>query len=149
MLLISLGWAAGDVSLGAYIQAKLSDREDEHTSPLGAVMAFLYSTYLLSFFLLNISMGRVYDHYKSLGPADVKMMFVYIAGFLFTLCTVIVLASTFIPHGSCGIFPDSDGAIGVLKVTARDDYIELEEEEGKTEQDFRDHEKWRWIYYVL
>ncbi|CAF5158912.1 unnamed protein product, partial [Rotaria magnacalcarata] len=37
---ISFGWAAGDVSLGAYIQSSLMNVEfnDNHISPLGAVM---------------------------------------------------------------------------------------------------------------
>ena len=37
---ISLGWAAGDVSLAAYIQACLArkEREDPNVSALGAVM---------------------------------------------------------------------------------------------------------------
>jgi hypothetical protein len=37
---VSFGWAAGDVSLAAYIQALLQRQEakHEHVSPLGAVM---------------------------------------------------------------------------------------------------------------
>jgi hypothetical protein len=43
---ISYGWAAGDVSLAAYIQACLARVESQTTnvSALGAVMAFLYSS---------------------------------------------------------------------------------------------------------
>ena len=52
---ISFGWAAGDVSLAAYIQASLA-REGEATtagiSTLGAVMSFLYVTYVRPVVLL-------------------------------------------------------------------------------------------------
>jgi hypothetical protein len=42
---LSFGWAAGDVSLAAYIQAALARMEGNtrNVSSLGAVMAFLYS----------------------------------------------------------------------------------------------------------
>ncbi|KAF7502639.1 hypothetical protein GJ744_005414 [Endocarpon pusillum] len=47
---VSFGWAAGDVSLAAYIQASLARKESERkdVSALGAVMAFLYSTYIVT-----------------------------------------------------------------------------------------------------
>ena len=40
---ISFGWAAGDVSLAAYIQAALTreEKEDDDVSALGSVMSFL------------------------------------------------------------------------------------------------------------
>ena len=42
---ISYGWASGDVSLAAYIQSTLSEMDlpDMGVSPLGSVMAFLFS----------------------------------------------------------------------------------------------------------
>ena len=45
---ISFGWAAGDVSLAAYIQASLARVEAKTVgvSALGAVMAFLYVVYV-------------------------------------------------------------------------------------------------------
>jgi len=46
---ISFGWAAGDVSLAAYIQASLARGGEATTSgisTLGAVMSFLYVTYV-------------------------------------------------------------------------------------------------------
>ena len=46
---ISFGWAAGDVSLAAYIQAALTreEKEDDDISNLGAVMSFLYASYIV------------------------------------------------------------------------------------------------------
>jgi len=59
---ISFGWAAGDVSLAAYIQASLA-REGEATtsgiSTLGAVMSFLYVTYVRPPVLMSLI--RVHD----------------------------------------------------------------------------------------
>jgi hypothetical protein len=46
---VSMGWAAGDVSLAAYIQASLARGGEANTagiSTLGAVMSFLYVTYV-------------------------------------------------------------------------------------------------------
>lgn len=55
---ISFGWAAGDVSLAAYIQASLARGGDATTagiSTLGAVMSFLYVTYVRTPVLLLYS----------------------------------------------------------------------------------------------
>jgi hypothetical protein len=48
---MSFGWAAGDVSLAAYMQAALAHLEAEKNdvSAVGAVMAFLYSTSMAQF----------------------------------------------------------------------------------------------------
>jgi hypothetical protein len=54
---VSLGWAAGDVSLAAYIQASLARGIDDNTagiSTLGAVMSFLYVTYVRPAVLLPL-----------------------------------------------------------------------------------------------
>ena len=55
---ISFGWAAGDVSLAAYIQASLARGGEATTagiSTLGAVMSFLYVTYVRPLVLLPCS----------------------------------------------------------------------------------------------
>ena len=55
---ISFGWAAGDVSLAAYIQASLARGGEATTagiSTLGAVMSFLYVTYVRPVVLLPCS----------------------------------------------------------------------------------------------
>ncbi|KAF8451776.1 hypothetical protein BGX38DRAFT_1181080 [Terfezia claveryi] len=93
---ISLGWAAGDVSLVAHIQATLSAHElgkDFHSDPediggkqvkyskpnkqrtitsLGAVMAVLYSTYIALFALLNPLLGIYTDRVvnSNINPGD-------------------------------------------------------------------------------
>lgn len=146
--MISFGWAAGDVSLGAYIQSKLSDREDNHTSPLSAIMAFLYSSYLVTFFILNIAMGNVYDVYKKSDPETIRLMFIYIAGVLFTVCSFIIILSTFIPRGSCACFPDSDSEQIHFKED-RADYItilaEKECHETKKEEELEESSSYEYI----
>jgi len=79
---ISYGWAAGDVSLAAYIQSALSagdysepypvnvkvhpliifaDSRYTDVSALGAVMAFLYSSYIVLNAILSSVLGTVID----------------------------------------------------------------------------------------
>jgi hypothetical protein len=87
---MSIGWAAGDVSLVAFIQASLAQievrfpvvelssasrppadaptytipplqSEDAEVSALGAVMAFLYSTYIIIFAVAGSLLGQYVD----------------------------------------------------------------------------------------
>jgi len=60
---VSFGWAAGDVSLAAYVQASLARMEGTATnvSPLGAVMAFLYSTYVVMYAVASPLLGKYID----------------------------------------------------------------------------------------
>lgn len=60
---VSMGWAAGDVSLAAYIQASLARMEsaDPQVSALGSVMAFLYSVYIITYAILGSLLGTYID----------------------------------------------------------------------------------------
>jgi hypothetical protein len=60
---ISFGWAGGDCSLSAYIQSTLAKMEDddEDISALGAVMAFLYVSYLILYSVISTVLGRWVD----------------------------------------------------------------------------------------
>ncbi|KAF1343411.1 hypothetical protein EJ07DRAFT_186912 [Lizonia empirigonia] len=95
---ISFGWAAGDVSLAAYIQASLSriESDTKNVSALGAVMAFLYSTYIVTYAIASIQ------------PAIRN-----VAGIQFTIIAVLVMTSTFIPKGAFALNPEllSDEAL--------------------------------------
>ncbi|CAF2896427.1 unnamed protein product [Rotaria sp. Silwood2] len=114
---ISFGWAAGDVSLGAYIQSSLTSvgSIDKNISPLGAVMAFLYSSYIILYAvanpLLGIYIDSVYNNQGTIRPA-----LIYTAGVQFSIVSIMVFASTFIPKGSITFNPrmlaeqDSDEA---------------------------------------
>ncbi|KAJ3232994.1 hypothetical protein HDU81_002561 [Chytriomyces hyalinus] len=118
-MFISMGWAAGDVSLAAYVQSQLAHNEEEEiseeVSPLGAVMAFLYSSYIAMYFGLNYGLGNYLDVYankvksnkndKNLAYANGIEPFYMIAGVMFSVGCVIILAGTFIPKGSFAINP--------------------------------------------
>lgn len=74
MIPISFAWAGGDCSLAAYIQstlAKLED-DDEDISALGAVMAFLYVSYIVIYSILSSVLGNWIDsHLKGLDEIEV------------------------------------------------------------------------------
>jgi MFS family permease len=103
---ISFGWAASDIALAAHIQSSMTRLEPlyEDVSVLGAVMSFLYSSYIIIYAISNPFLGKYIDHvYKSSGT--IRPALVYTAGLQFTLIMVIVLASTFIPSGAFAFNP--------------------------------------------
>ncbi|KAF9348575.1 hypothetical protein BGX26_013029 [Mortierella sp. AD094] len=103
---VSFGWAAGDVSLAAYIQSALAryERPDDKVSPLGAVMAFLYVFYIVLYAVLGVVLGRVIDAAKDKG--DIHPALVYVGGVMYSVVCVVLLLSTFIPKGSFSLNPD-------------------------------------------
>jgi hypothetical protein len=108
MSFLSMGWASGDVSLAAYVQARLSNLEskEKKTSPLGAVMSFLYVSYIILFPILAYGMGIVMDHYKTAGRP--QEAFIYIGGVFLTICGFVIFLSTFIPKGSIAMNPNPE-----------------------------------------
>lgn len=108
---ISFGWAAGDVSLAAYIQASLARLEAQNSavSPLGAVMAFLYSTYIVTYAICSPLLGRYIDSvYNRTGGADggsIHEAIRNVGGVQFTILMVVILSSSFVPRGSLAFNP--------------------------------------------
>ena len=109
---VSIGWAAGDVSLAAYIQASLArlEAQNKEVSALGAVMAFLYSTYIVIFAICSPLLGRYIDSVfartgGSEGGGNIFEAIRNTAGVQFTVIMAVVLASTFIPRGSLAFNP--------------------------------------------
>lgn len=108
---ISFGWAAGDVSLAAYIQASLArlESKNKNVSALGAVMAFLYSFYIITYAILGTFLGRYLDGvYNATGGSDggsISSGLVYTAGVQFTIIFMLVFASTFVPKGAVAFNP--------------------------------------------
>ena len=104
---ISFGWAAGDVSLAAYIQCSLDKLETKtkNVSALGAVMAFLYSSYIILYAILNPLLGRYIDSvYNATG--SVRPALLNTAAIQLTVIAVIVFFSTFVPKGAIAWNPD-------------------------------------------
>lgn len=109
---ISFGWAAGDVSLAAYIQASLArlEAENKNVSALGAVMAFLYSTYIVIYAICSPLLGRYIDRvYAQTGGSanggNIHEAIRMVGGVQFTVIMVVVLSSTFVPRGSLALNP--------------------------------------------
>jgi hypothetical protein len=127
---ISYGWASGDVSLAAYIQASLArlESQNKNVSALGAVMAFLYSFYIVTYAVAGTLLGRYLDTiYNKTGGLDdggeVRSGLVFTAGVQMTVISVLVLASTFVPKGAFAFNPKilSDESL-------EDEHIEIEEQ---------------------
>ncbi|KAH6912348.1 major facilitator superfamily domain-containing protein [Coprinopsis sp. MPI-PUGE-AT-0042] len=117
---ISMGWAAGDVSLAAYIQATLANSNITHNrvSVLGAVMAFLYSTYIGLTLLLSPTLGIVIDEKR------IQYALQTVGGAQYSVACGAILLATFVPKGAFSFNPQSLGG-----VTASADDAESEEEE--------------------
>ncbi|KAL0634944.1 hypothetical protein Q9L58_006138 [Maublancomyces gigas] len=93
---ISFGWAAGDVSLAAYIQASLTSRQkNAKISSLGSVMAFLYSTYIIMFAVMSPALGVFADKND-----DPRATVLCIGAVQFTVLAGVLLGSTFVPEGA-------------------------------------------------
>lgn len=119
LVFVSSGWAAGDVSLSAFIQSSLTQKatasNDEESkvkkpkktkakvSPLGAVMSFLYALYIIIYALMSFGLGKVFDYFNSQG--NPRTGFFWLAGVLMSIACVIIFISSFIPKGSFAFNP--------------------------------------------
>ncbi|TPX54324.1 hypothetical protein PhCBS80983_g05963 [Powellomyces hirtus] len=119
---ISFGWAAGDVSLAAFIQSHVSRLKNTNpkVSALGAVMAFLYVTYIIAYAIVSPVIGNWLDGL----PKDTRVdtYFRNIAGIAFSCAGVVIFATTFLPKGSRKFNP-----------TLEEDYPEEHEEDEQDE----------------
>ncbi|BCR94098.1 uncharacterized protein AKAW2_11144S [Aspergillus luchuensis] len=109
---VSFGWAAGDVSLAAYIQATLTRMEStsKNVSALGAVMAFLYSTYIVLYAITSPLLGSYIDrvYVETGGPVgggDIHLAIRNVASVQFSVISLLVLVSSFLPRGSLALNP--------------------------------------------
>ncbi|KAK0100884.1 hypothetical protein ONS95_007328 [Cadophora gregata] len=101
---LSFGWAAGDVSLVAYVQSQLQNEETpggkyERISPLSAVMSCLYSTYIVLYAVMSPVMGNYIDN-AYIRENDVHGTMKYVAGVQYSVMAGVILASTFVPRGA-------------------------------------------------
>ncbi|KAK6541907.1 hypothetical protein TWF694_007683 [Orbilia ellipsospora] len=105
---ISFGWAAGDVSLAAYIQASLARLESQENSisPLGAVMGFLYSSYIVIYAIVSPLVGSYIDKVSAANDSQIQSGLFYIGGVHFTILSGIMILATFIPKGAFSFNPE-------------------------------------------
>ena len=137
---ISFGWAAGDVSLMAYIQASLArletDGEDE--SPSSAVMGFFNSSYIITYAILSPLLGRYTDGVfastdRGKNEGTIRPAITNIAGIQFTAISVVIMVATFIPKGALSWNPKALDGQDLDHNLGLDDGINLEEGTAKTE----------------
>jgi len=100
---LSFGWATGDLSITLYIQSVLARDESlsGNVSAVGAVMSFLYTTFILLYAILPVVLGRLID------TVNIQMAFIYVAGIQFSIISVFILINTFIPNGAFQFSPTS------------------------------------------
>jgi MFS family permease len=105
---ISFGWAAGDVSLAAYIQASLAriESQTQNVSALGAVMAFLYSFYIVAYAIASVCLGTYIDRVSDKNNEEVQSAMLNVAGVQFTIIAVLVMTATFVPKGAFALNPE-------------------------------------------
>ncbi|EEP79166.1 conserved hypothetical protein [Uncinocarpus reesii 1704] len=109
---ISFGWAAGDVSLAAYIQATLArvESKTKNVSALGAVMACLYTTYIVIYAITSPILGQYIDKVYtdtggSKGGGNIHGAILNVAGIQYSVMAFVIFASTFVPQGSFALNP--------------------------------------------
>ncbi|KKZ65414.1 hypothetical protein EMCG_08748 [[Emmonsia] crescens] len=92
----SSGWAPGDVSLVAYIQATLARVESKTTnvSALGAVMTFLYTSYIVMYAITSPALGGAEN------GGDIRPVIMNIGPFKLTILSIVIFTATFVPHGA-------------------------------------------------
>lgn len=104
---IGFGWAAGDVSLSAHIQASLSKNQNSNAnvSTLGAVMAFLYCTYIGTYAIASPVLGAHFDYISDMHYQHIQEAMLHIVGYQYTVILCLILVATFIPRGAFALNP--------------------------------------------
>ena len=136
---ISFGWAAGDVSLLAYIQASLARLESdaENVTAPTTVMGFLYSSYIITYAILSPLLGRYMDGvFASTDGGEnggtIRPAITNVAGIQFTAISVVIMAATFIPKGALSWNPKALDGQDLDHNLGLDDGMNLEEGVAKT-----------------
>ncbi|CAF0949866.1 unnamed protein product [Didymodactylos carnosus] len=148
---ISFGWAAGDVSLVAYIQSSLTriETQTNDVSALGAVMAFLYSSYITIYAIANPLLGKYIDSvYNSSGT--VRPALVNTAAIQLTIILTVVFASTFIPKGAIAFNPvllDEEDLTNPADTQNPDFMFDKSLDPGKAEQGVQKEKSFQLITY--
>lgn len=103
---ISFGWAAGDLSLTRFIQTlSAKQKVQDEISVLGAVMSFLYASYIIIYNVLSIVLGRYIDTVFA-EDGGIKRALVTIGGIQFAAISIFLLLNTLIPRGAFGFDPN-------------------------------------------
>lgn len=87
---------------------------DAGVSPLGAVMAFLYSGYIVLNAVLSTLLGRVIDR-DNRENGNIFTALTQVGGIQFSVGAVIIFASTLIPRGALALNPGEEGDLKTPK----------------------------------
>lgn len=122
---ISMGWAAGDVSLAAYIQSSLSESQFQHAhvSALGAVMAFLYATYIVLNAVMSTVLGKVIDR-DLVAHDNIIRSLRTVGGVHFTVASVVIILATLIPRNGFSLNPKDLGVLSRKRPDAQSGDLE-------------------------
>lgn len=103
---ISFGWAAGDLSLVTFIHTfTAKEKSPDDISVLGAVMSFLYTSYIILYTILSVVLGRFIDTVFA-EDGNIKRALLNVGGIQFSVISAVVLLATFIPRGAWHLNPD-------------------------------------------
>jgi len=136
---ISYGWAAGDVSLAAYIQAAVKDKDFgmSGVSALGAVMAFLYSSYIVIYAILSVLLGKIVDS-DFAAHGNIISALRRIGGIQFSVCSGIIILACFIPKGAFAMNPKIIGDIRLEGESGGARSSDEVESEGRDSDEIKD-----------
>ena len=104
---LAFGWAAGDGSLTTFIPVLLANEtsQKENVSLLGAVMSFLYSSYIILYAIFSITLGIYIDRVFA-DNGNIKQALIDVGGIQFSVIAVFLLLNTLIPKGAFQFNPD-------------------------------------------
>ena len=103
---ISFGWAAGDLALNRFIQEiTAKEKVMDEISVLGAIMSFLYASYIVLYNTLSIVLGRIIDK-DFIQDGNIKRALINVGGIQFAAISGFLLLNTLIPRGGFHLNPD-------------------------------------------
>lgn len=76
------------------------ESDTKNVSALGAVMAFLYSSYIVTYAIASVCLGTYIDRVSDANQDNVQSAIRNVAGIQFTVIAVLVMTSTFVPKGA-------------------------------------------------
>ncbi|EGD88169.2 uncharacterized protein TERG_04419 [Trichophyton rubrum CBS 118892] len=125
----------------------------QNVSPLGAVMACLYTTYIVTYAIISPLLGQYIDsvYIKTGGRdgGDIHSAIHNVAGVQYSVMAIIIFTSTFIPKGAWRINPKmlfNQNLDADLEVTEIGDGIDLKKKSHERETSLstnpRDRESW-------
>ena len=104
---ISFGWAAGDLSLIRYIQnVSAKEKVQDDISVLGAIMSFLYASYIVIYNILSIVLGRYIDTVFAV-DGSIRRALITVGGIQLAAISLFLFLNTLIPRRAFHLNPST------------------------------------------